>query len=51
MNRHAVMLLASAGINAQHALAQNHPARAIRLAIPSSPGGGGNILGRILGQK
>lgn len=52
MSKSAIALfLALAALSAPCALAQNYPAHAIRLVIPSSPGGGSDILGRILAQK
>ena len=37
--------------SASHVLAQNYPARAIKLVVPSSPGGGSDIVARILAHK
>ena len=46
-----LILLALLGIVAPGAFAQNYPAHAIKLVVPSSPGGGTDIVGRILAQK
>ena len=52
MNIYAVVtLLALAATGAQPVLAQNYPNRAIKLVVPSSPGGGTDIIGRIVAQK
>jgi tripartite-type tricarboxylate transporter receptor subunit TctC len=37
--------------SASHVVAQNYPARAIKLVVPSSPGGGSDIVARILSHK
>ncbi len=52
MNRYAIAaLVALTGMGAQCVLAQGYPARAIRLVVPSSPGGGTDITGRIMAHK
>lgn len=40
-----------AGFTISGALAQSYPAKPIRLIVPSSPGGGTDITGRIIAQK
>jgi tripartite-type tricarboxylate transporter receptor subunit TctC len=52
MNKYAAVLLsASLGAGTQCVFAQNYPNRVIRLVVPSSPGGGTDIIGRIIAQK
>jgi tripartite-type tricarboxylate transporter receptor subunit TctC len=52
MNKYAAVLLsASLGVGTQCVFAQNYPNRVIRLVVPSSPGGGTDIIGRIIAQK
>ncbi len=52
MNRFAIAgLVVLAGMGARCALAQGYPNRAVRLVVPSSPGGGTDITGRIVAQK
>lgn len=38
-------------LEAPSVTAQSYPAKAIRLVVPSSPGGGTDIVGRVLAQK
>ncbi len=47
----AIALAALLLITNTQALAQTYPAKALRLIIPFAPGGGSDILGRIVGQK
>src|SRR4051812_5429260 len=45
-------LLAAAGVATFHSSpAQTYPAKPIRMIVPSSPGGGTDIVGRVLAQK
>ncbi|MES2561884.1 MAG: tripartite tricarboxylate transporter substrate binding protein [Pseudomonadota bacterium] len=46
----ATFALAIAGFT-PHAIAQNYPVKAVRLVVPSSPGGGTDIVGRIIAPK
>lgn len=40
-----------AGLAASAASAQNFPHKPLRMIVPSSPGGGSDIMGRFLAQK
>ncbi len=51
MNRCVAVTLALIGMGAQGVLAQDYPARMIRLVAPTSPGGTSDILARILAPK
>ena len=44
-------LAALAGAGAEYACAQSYPVRPIKLVVASSPGGGSDILGRLIAQK
>lgn len=46
-----VFLVAMTGCAVQHALAQSYPVKPVRLVVPSSPGGGTDIVGRVIAQK
>ena len=45
------IVVVSAAIAPWFAVAQDYPTRAIRLIIPTSPGGASDILGRLLAQR
>lgn len=47
----AVAMCGQFGPGAASAQAQDYPSRALRIVVPFSPGGGGDVLGRLVGQK
>ena len=46
-----LLLVALAMANAYPALAETWPTRPIRFIVPFAPGGGGDVVGRIIGQR
>lgn len=51
MFRLGVMLLLAAFLPSHHAQAQNYPNKQIRFVVPFAPGGGNDILGRVVALK
>jgi tripartite-type tricarboxylate transporter receptor subunit TctC len=47
----AALLAATCAVLPQAASAQDYPAKAIRFIVPFAPGGGNDILGRVMAQK
>lgn len=47
----APLLLALAGFPGKHSLADDYPSRPVRLIVPTAPGGGTDILARVLAQR
>jgi tripartite-type tricarboxylate transporter receptor subunit TctC len=47
----AVALAAAPQVKAQHSRAEDYPSKPIRIVVPYSPGGGADILARILAEK
>ena len=47
----AIVTLALSGLGANPALSQDYPNRPVNFVVPFAPGGGTDVLGRLLGQK
>ena len=48
---HRLMAAACALLTTTAALAQNYPAKPIRIVVPQAPGGGNDTIARMIGQK
>src|SRR5215467_5312944 len=48
---HVIVALALSGLGADPALSQDYPNRPVNFVVPFAPGGGTDVLGRLLGQK
>jgi len=46
-----ILLIVAAAGNTATAVAQEYPAKAIRIVVPYSPGGGLDVVGRPIAQK
>src|SRR5205823_79160 len=44
-------LLAALGLAASCALAQDYPSRPVHIIVPSTPGGGYDVMGRLVGER
>lgn len=49
MNRVCAVLLVLAGVSG--ALAQDYPSKTVRIIVPSAPGGGYDVIGRLLAER
>src|SRR5476649_2145926 len=51
LKRLPLLLLCLAAVPVAPAAAADYPTRAIRMVVPFAPGGGTNVLGRLIGQR